>query len=88
MKKICQSCGMPLIDGQIDRRGTEADGTRSEKFCNLCYLNGKYNDPYITKEEMINKGISGIENQNMSKFKKWFLVKSYPSLIKNLERWK
>ncbi len=88
MKNVCQSCGMPMVQGQLDRRGTEADGTRSDKYCNLCYLNGKFQEPNITMEEMLAKGLNGIENSNENKIKKWMLRKSYPMMLKNLERWK
>ncbi len=88
MKNVCQSCGMPMLQGQADRRGTEADGTRSDTYCNLCYLNGKFQQPGITMEEMIQLGLKGIENSNDNKFKKWMMKKSYPMMVKNLGRWK
>ena len=38
---ICQSCAMPL---KYDPKGggTEADGSRSQLYCSLCYGNGVF----------------------------------------------
>lgn len=88
MKNVCQSCGMPMIQGEIDRRGTELDGQRSDVYCNLCYLNGKFLEPHLTMEQMVQKGLEGIESSDQNKMKKWILRKTYPALIKNLGRWK
>ena len=40
-EKICQSCGMELND---DNAGTEANGGKSEDYCNKCYKDGKFID--------------------------------------------
>ncbi len=88
MKKVCQSCGMPLIEGQLDRRGTETDGKRSEVYCNLCYLNGSFQEPNITMDEMLERGLKGIDESSNNKFKKWMIKKTYPMMLKNLGRWK
>ena len=34
-------------------RGTEADGSASEKWCKLCYLNGQFTGPDCTLDQMI-----------------------------------
>lgn len=38
-QKFCQSCGMPLVEGNI---GTNSDGSRSEDYCGYCYQNGDF----------------------------------------------
>ena len=88
MKKVCQSCGMPLLQGQADYRGTELDGSRSDKFCNRCYLNGKFQEENLTLEMLIQGGLNEIDRSNMNKFKKWIMKKSYPHYVSKLERWK
>ncbi len=88
MKQVCQSCGMPLKQGQGDFRGTESDGTRSEKYCTHCYLQGKYTNPNITKEEMIEITFRELDKSNTGKIKKWILKKIYPKQLETLERWK
>ena len=88
MKKVCQSCGMPLLQGQADYRGTELDGSRSDKFCNRCYLNGKYQDESIRVEKLVEISIAELDKSDMNKFKKWMMKKSLPTYISKLERWK
>ncbi len=88
MQKVCQSCGMPLKQGQADLRGSNLDGTRSDVYCNKCYLNGKFTNEYITVDEMIALGINGVEGSDMNRFKKWLIKKSYPQMVRKLDRWK
>jgi hypothetical protein len=50
---ICQSCSMPL---EKDKDfGTNFDGTRNFDYCHICYKNGKFTEPSITMEQMIEK---------------------------------
>jgi hypothetical protein len=37
---FCQSCAVPLNKPELF--GTEADGSRSEKYCAYCYQNGAF----------------------------------------------
>ncbi|PBQ34622.1 hypothetical protein CNR22_23535 [Sphingobacteriaceae bacterium] len=48
---MCQSCSMPLKD-DLQHGGTNADGTKSNKYCSYCYQNGKFTQPDITAAEM------------------------------------
>jgi hypothetical protein len=48
---FCQSCAMPLTEPE--HFGTEADGSRSEKYCAHCYEDGQFTLPDATLEEMI-----------------------------------
>lgn len=38
--KMCESCLMPLGKNWEDA-GTERDGTKSQKYCKYCYVNGE-----------------------------------------------
>ncbi len=87
MEKFCQSCMIPLNQKELDNRGTEKDGSKSNEYCNLCYSNGEFIDPNITYEEILQRGIKGIEQSEGSKIKKWFMIKSYPSMLKKAKRW-
>lgn len=51
VKGNCQSCSMPL-NKDAKGGGSEADGSKSKKFCSLCYANGKFLQPDITAAEM------------------------------------
>lgn len=86
--RLCQSCAMPLMDKNVDLRGTEKDGTKSTKFCVHCYRNGKYVEPNITFNEMVKKGTEGFMNSKANFFNKFLMRKSYPTLLKQVERWK
>lgn len=48
--KFCQSCSMPIDN--IEMRGTEKNGSRSEEYCKYCYDNGAFVNPHMTMEEM------------------------------------
>jgi len=47
----CQSCGMPL-DKDRHGGGSEADGSRSRKYCSFCYREGGFVDPDLTLAQM------------------------------------
>lgn len=38
-QRFCQSCGMPLVEGNI---GTNSDGSKSEDYCGYCYKEGVF----------------------------------------------
>ena len=61
---FCQSCGMPL--SQPELFGTEADGSKSEKYCVYCYKDGKYTQPDATLEQMIEISAKGWSDQDPS----------------------
>lgn len=85
MEKFCQSCGKPLT---VSHQGTEQSGELSKTYCDLCYQNGEWTEPTLTFEQMLAKGITGIQaDQTIGKFKQWLLVKSYPMLLKKMRRW-
>lgn len=44
---------MPL-EGEKDH-GTNADGSRSAKYCHFCFKNGEFTEPGITMQQMIEK---------------------------------
>lgn len=51
MKKVCQSCGMPMGPTK-DLYGTEKNGSLSEDYCKFCYENGAFKDD-CTMEQMM-----------------------------------
>lgn len=57
---ICQSCSMPME--RAEDSGTNADGSRSKDYCNFCFKNGKFTDPKITLDQMIDK-VAGMTAQ-------------------------
>lgn len=62
---ICQSCGMPL-DKDLNKGGTTADKSKSEKYCSFCFQDGKFLDGNISLQEKIKKNIRiAVEKMNI-----------------------
>lgn len=81
-RQRCQSCGMPMR-AEKDK-GTEANGTSTDKYCINCYKDGKFTWPDATAEQM-QIYCMGI----LTKEKHWpaFLARSATNGIPKLERW-
>jgi hypothetical protein len=47
----CGSCGMPLLEE--GDAGTEADGSKSARYCTHCYRDGAFAQPDLTRDAMI-----------------------------------
>lgn len=82
--KQCQSCGMPLNNKGVDMRGTEVDGSKSHKYCNLCYENGAFKTPEMTMKEMQNISDNALKEKGWSRPLRWMAKMQIP----RLERWK
>ena len=83
-QKFCQSCSMPLE--KKEQFGTNTDESKNKEYCIYCYKHGKFTDPDITMDQMINKCV-GI----MVKIKNMPIEKARSILgnsIPNLKRWK
>ena len=82
--KQCQSCGVPLITKKSgDCRGTEKDGSKSEKWCKLCYENGSFIGPDCTLEEMKKIVDNALIEKGSGRLMRWMAQKQLP----RLERW-
>ncbi|TDM40718.1 hypothetical protein ETI10_08420 [Macrococcoides goetzii] len=53
-----------------------------------CYKDGKYIDPDITMEEMLERDKQGISNGKGNPVAKFMMKAFYPMQLKKLERWK
>lgn len=85
MKKQCQSCGMPLQTKDAgDCRGTEADGSPSEKWCMLCYKDGAFVGVDCTLEQMKELVDNALKEKGWSAPMRWLAKAQLP----HLERWK
>ncbi len=84
MTKQCQSCGMPLQTKKAgDCRGTEADGSKSELWCKLCYANGAFIGPDCTLEDMKKIVDAALKENGSSRLMRWLAQKQLPTL----KRW-
>lgn len=84
IEKFCQSCGMPFAE---IKHGTESNGEESKIYCELCYSQGEFIEPDITFDQMLERGIKGLEEKEGSNFKKKIMIKYYPKMLKKLDRW-
>jgi hypothetical protein len=64
--------------------GTLADGTKTMKYCSLCYENGNFKDEFNESKEMVGFVKGKLKEMGHGPIKRWF----YTSHIKQLERWK
>ena len=81
-KKICQSCGMPIINRE--QLGTNKDGSINDDYCKYCYNKGEFIDK-VTLEEYIEMCSQYGEQAGMTNEE----MKVYCSkLFTTLKRWK
>lgn len=85
MGHICQSCAMPLTEK--DHYGTEADGSKSEKYCVYCYKEGQFTAPELDMNEMIQVSAKGWADQD-STITFEDAKKQMAQVIPHLERWR
>ena len=84
MKKQCQSCGMPLVTSKAgDCRGNEKDGSKSEKWCKLCYDKGEFVGKDCTLAEMRKIVDDALKENGSGRIMRWIAQKQLP----HLERW-
>jgi hypothetical protein len=81
--KVCQSCGMPLKKDE-QGGGTNADGTKSLKYCGFCYQDGKFTRPDFTVQEMQQRVKEKMKEMGIPGFLTGFFTQKIPKL----ERWK
>lgn len=78
----CQSCAMPM---NAAYQGTNADGSLNSDYCKYCYKNGRFLEPDLTLEGMIDKSIGFMTtNFGMPRDKAEELSRKY---IPPLKRW-
>ncbi len=81
-KRICQSCGMPVVSDE--QLGTEKDGSISRDYCKYCYADGEFVDK-VSMEEYIEMCSEFGEQAGMSNDEmKALCTKLFPTL----KRWK
>jgi hypothetical protein len=83
MGATCQSCGMPL-GKDLQKGGTNADGTKSTRFCSFCYADGKFRHPDFTVQEMQEHCVAALRNKGVPRPLAWLLTRGIP----RLERWR
>jgi len=82
---FCQSCGMPM--SQAEHLGTEADGSKNEKYCFYCYKDGEFTQPDATLEQMIEISAKGWSDQDPSVTYEQAKAQM-ENVLPHLERWR
>lgn len=70
-----------MSDGE---RGTESDERKSNDYCNHCYDNGKFTEPNLTVEKMVQR----VDGQMKAKGFPEKMITLNAQLIPNFKRWK
>jgi hypothetical protein len=81
--KNCQSCGMPLKKDEMGG-GTNADGSRSGKYCSHCYEAGRFKSPEMTAAQMQVLVKGKLREMGFPPPLPWLFARSVPKL----ERWR
>jgi hypothetical protein len=81
--KFCQSCSMPLKKDEKGG-GTNADGTKSLRYCSHCYQEGKFTRPDFTALEMQKLVKGKMKEMGIPGFLTGFFTYGIPKL----ERWR
>jgi hypothetical protein len=79
----CQSCGLPF-DKDPAGGGTEADGSKSGKYCSYCYQEGAFVKPDWTAADMQAYATEKLQQYGIPKMIATMLTQGIPKL----ERWK
>lgn len=79
----CQSCGLPFNKAHAHFIVAQPDGTQSP-YCTNCYQNGKFIEPDITMEGMMEKLLPVLERTMGAAAAK----KELDAVLPTLERWK
>jgi len=79
----CQSCGMPLKRDALGG-GSEADGSRSTKYCSHCYQDGRFVLPDISVGDMQARVRDKLGKMGFPRFMGGIFTRGIPKL----ERWR
>ncbi|MEO0246477.1 MAG: zinc ribbon domain-containing protein [candidate division WOR-3 bacterium] len=82
-KTLCQSCGTPIT--RDDEYGTNSDSTKNFDYCIKCFKEGRFTEPDITMEEMIEKVTKEMIEQEGIPAK--YAAKIAREYIPGLKRW-
>ena len=80
-QKFCQSCTLP-IDNMEDR-GTEKDGSKSDMYCKYCYKDGAFTDPGMTLDRMKEIAQAEMQRQNLPDN----IIQQSINMLPRLKRW-
>lgn len=80
-QKFCQSCTFPIDN--IEDRGSEKDGSKSDMYCKYCYQNGAFTDPDMTLERMKELAKTEMKKQSLADN----IIQLSMNMLPRLKRW-
>ena len=81
-RPYCQSCGMPLSK-DAKGGGSEAEGRVSTEYCSHGYVGGKFTDPSLMAEQIVERVRGKLKQMHIP----GFLTNSIAKDIPTLGRW-
>lgn len=66
-----------------EKGGTNADGSKSSKYCSYCYQNGAFTQPGITMEQMREQSVAKLKEVGFPEF----IAEYFTRNTHKLERW-
>jgi len=79
---FCQSCSMPLKEEA--NFATNVDGSCNKEYCVFCYKEGKFTEPDLTLESVLENVEKIMKEMDMSED----VIEKTKLMIPNLKRWK
>ena len=64
--------------------GTNADGSKSTRFCSLCYQDGRFRHPNFSVTEMQAHCVEALRSKGVPRVFAWLFTRGIP----RLERWR
>ena len=83
MAARCESCGIPLARDP-GGGGTEADGSRSARYCSMCYADGAFLQDAPDGKTFQRETLKAMRADGYSWLFAWLATRGIP----NLPRWK
>ena len=87
-KKICQSCGMPMVTPK--EFGTNSDGSANQDYCAYCFQDGKFTVE-ASMDEMIARHAEipeALKDKNGNSITKEQFIANMKRFLPTLKRWK
>lgn len=80
---FCQSCSMPLR--QPTDFGTDAAGYRINDYCHHCYQDGRFTEPDLSMEQMIDRGSAIMAQRGLMPLDRAMALMS--DVLPRMKRW-
>ena len=79
--KFCQSCTLPIDN--VDDRGAEENGLKSDLYCKYCYQNGVFTESDMTLDQMMDIAETEMKKQNLPES----VIQRSMNMLPLLKRW-